>query len=354
MDLVNTTKAQTESLEFVRDHGSDKQAFVSIHSSKPVLDEIENKVKQLTESFAYTSLTFVESAPKEKLAELGSIKLTETPCSFPFVPYKQHQSQVPIVLKHQITSLTHLYNIDMKGEKLNGVTGMTISDNNTLIFCDVNTTKVYFCDENDTYQSSISSPYVPWAIAAISGTTTAVVSSESKPYIQFLDIGRRQILKQVEVKQSKNGGIFATRDNIFVDIIENIQVLDLNGNFIRTIDLKQEKNTCSYILVCSNGNICYSNKNAVHCITSDGCPVFSYTSSDLRFPTNTITDDAGNMFVLDYGSQKIHQLTSAGTLVDILFEYSLTRPLTFCFNKDLSKCYIANENGSTISVFKTN
>ncbi|CAC5362650.1 unnamed protein product [Mytilus coruscus] len=65
-DLLNSTIAQKESLEFVRDHGSEKQAFVSIHSSKPILDEIENKVNQLIESFADISLTFVESGSKEK------------------------------------------------------------------------------------------------------------------------------------------------------------------------------------------------------------------------------------------------------------------------------------------------
>ncbi|CAC5362651.1 unnamed protein product [Mytilus coruscus] len=354
-DLVNSTKAQKESLEFVRDHGSEKQAFVSIHSSKPVLDEIENKVKQLTESFADTSLTFVESGSKEKLADLGSIEIKETPCFSPFVPYKQQQSQVPVVPKRQIYSFTHIYDIDVKGEKLEGVTGITVSDNNTLIFCDVNTSKVYFCDENDSYQSSIISPYQPWDISAIPGTMTAVMSSRYEPFIQFVAIKRRRISKEIAVELSNCFGIDATKDNIFIGPRENIQVLDLSGNIQRTVKDKYGQDNSGYILVCPNGNICYSSGNAVHCITLDERHhVFSYKSSDLLYPRKMITDDAENIYVLDCRSQSIHKLSSTGTLVDTLSMDRCSNPYTFCFSKDLSKCYIANRYGTTISVFKTN
>ncbi|CAG2192515.1 unnamed protein product [Mytilus edulis] len=250
-DLSNSTKAQKESLEFFRDHGSEKQAFVSIRSSKPILDEIENKVKQLIESFANISLTFVESGSKEKLTDLGTIEIKETPCSFPFSPYKQRQSQVPVVLKRNITSFTHIYDIDMRGEKLTVVTGITVSDKNTLIFCDAHMKMVYFCDDNDTYQSSIISPYKPWDISTIPGTTTAVISSRFKPYIQFLDIERRRISKKVVVKQSGGYGVDATKDNIFVGTRENIQVLDLWGNLKRTVRLKYTTMAAKYCEPCT-------------------------------------------------------------------------------------------------------
>ncbi|XP_052064445.1 uncharacterized protein LOC127704438 [Mytilus californianus] len=353
-DLVTSTKAVKEELTFVRDYGSDKQAFVSIHSSKPILDEMEYKVEQLIESFEDVTLVFVENLSKKKITDLGSIEMKETPLSFLFIPYKQRQAQVPVVGKRQISSFTHLYDIDMKGEKLDGVTGMTISDNNTLICCDLNTRKIYFCDEYDIYQSSIKSPYEPWDIAAIPGTDSAVISGRKNPYIQFLDTGRRMISKKVKMEQSGSGGIAVTKDNIFVTILRKIQVLDLNGKLKRTISLEQEKNINWYISVCPSGNICYSSENAVHCITSDGCPVFSYASSDLRYARNTITDDSGNIYVLDYYSRNIHKLTSTGTLVDNIFNDNLSGPLVFCFSKDLSKLYIANGFGTKISVFTTN
>ncbi|XP_052066383.1 uncharacterized protein LOC127706031 [Mytilus californianus] len=353
-DLITSSKAEKESLEFVRDHGSEKQAFVSIHSSKPVLDEIENKVKQLSESLAYTSLTFVESVSKEKITDLGSIELTETPCSFPFVPFKQCQSQVPVVLKRPSTSYTYLHDIDTKGDDLKGVTGITISDNNTLIFCDVNAGKIYFCDDTDNFLSSISSPFKPWNIAAIPGTTTAVMSGRTDPYVRFLDITKRRLSKKVKVGQSGSGSIAVTKDNIFVTIKGKIQVLDLSGKVKRIISLKHEQAINWYISVCQNGNICYSSGNAVHCITSVGCPVFSYSSSDLLYARNAITDDADNIYVLDCESSNIHKLTSTGNLVDILWDESLSEPYVFCFSKDFSKIYIANKKGRTVSVFKKN
>ncbi|XP_071121820.1 uncharacterized protein [Mytilus edulis] len=352
-ELVTSTKAQKEALEFVRDHCSEKQAFVSIHSSKPILDDIENKVKQLTESFVDTSLKFIEKHSKEYLTDIGSIELKETPSSVSTVPYKQRQSQVPIVLKQSINSLTYLYDIDMKGEELNGVTGITISDNNTLIICDVGTKKVLFCDKNDAYQSYINSTYQPWDIAAIPGTTTAVMSCNYTPYIQLIDIDSQQILKQVEVKQGECLGVAATKENIYIGSTGKIYVLDLRGNFVRTIQLKNRDLYVNYIRVCSNGNVCYSYKHEVRCITSVGEPVFSYTSPDLRDARAIQIDDADNLFVLGRDSQNIHILTSSGTLVDILSPNSLYKPLAFYYKK-LSKVYISNNYGRTISVFKTN
>ncbi|XP_063400170.1 uncharacterized protein LOC134684790 [Mytilus trossulus] len=353
-DLITSSKVEKETLEFVRDHGSDKQAFVSINSSKPILDEIETKVKQLFESFTDTNLTFVESILKEKFEDLGSIEFKETPCIFSFVPYKQCQSQVPVVLKRTIPSYTYVYDIYTKGEVLEGVTGITISDNNTLIFCDVNTGKVYFCDENDNFLSSISFSAKPWNIEAIPGTTTAVMTGRTDPYVRFLDIRKRRFLKKVKVGQSGSGSIAVTKDNIFVTIKGEIQVLDLNGKVKRIIGLKQEQAINWYISVCPNGNICYSNGNAVHSITSDGCPVFTYASPDLRYARNAITDNADNIYILDCKSSNLHKLTSTGNLVDILWDDSLSEPYVFCFSKNFSKIYIANNKGRTMSVFKKN
>ncbi|XP_071123377.1 uncharacterized protein [Mytilus edulis] len=353
-DLVTSSKAEKEVLEFVRDHCSEKKAFVSIHSSKPVFDEIENKIKQLSESFADINLTFVESVAEQKITNLGSIALKETPCSFLFVPYKQRQSQVPVVPKRPVSSFTHLYDINMKREYPKGVTGITISENNTLIFCVVNTKKVYFCDKNDSYQSYITCPHAPWDIVAIPGTTTAVMSCRFVPFIQFLDVGRRKLVMEVEMKQSESVGIAATKDNIFVATEETIEVLDLKGNLKRSISLKHKPMMILYISVFSNGNICYSTRSEVHCITSNGCPIFCYASSNLRFPRNTITDNGDNIYVLDCDSHNIHQLTSIGTLVGTLLTDSLSIPHVFCFSLDLSKVYIANKSGQLMSVYKTN
>ncbi|XP_076113691.1 uncharacterized protein LOC143081939 [Mytilus galloprovincialis] len=349
-ELEASTKAQKEALEFVRDHCSEKQAFVSIHSSKPILDDIENKVKQLTESFVDTSLKFIEKQSKEYLTDIGSIELKETSCSISMVPYKQRQSQVPVVSKRHITSLTHLYNIDMK-EKLDTVTGITVSDNSTLIICDAGTNKVYFCDKNDAYQSSINSPHPPWDIAAIPGTTTAVMVCKSTPNI--IDIDRQQILKQVEVKQGECYGVAATKENIYIGSKGKIYVLDLRGNFVRKIQLKNVDYYVNYISVCSNGNIYYSFNNEVHCITSDGKTVFTYSSPDLRDARDIQIDNAGNIYVIGCNSQRIHKLTCSGTLLDILLNDNLSKPLCFCFRKDLAKCYIVNDGGSKVSVFKT-
>ncbi|XP_071123353.1 uncharacterized protein [Mytilus edulis] len=351
-ELVTATEARKEAIKFIRDHGSEKQAFISIHSSKPILDDIEINMIQLTKSVVDTSLRFLEKHSKEYLTDIGSIELKETPCSVSMVRYKQRQSQVPVVLKRHIHSCTHLYDIDMK-EKWSSVICITVLDNNTLILCDPVNKKVLFCDKNDTYQSFISSPHQPWDIAAIPGTTTAVMSCKCTPFIQLIDIDRQQVLKQVEVKQGECWGVAATKENIYIGSKGKIYVLDLLGNFVRTTHLQNVERYINYISVCSNGNICCSMDDEVQCITSDGDHVFSYTSPDLRNARAIQIDDAGNIYVLGRDSQSIHKLTSSGTLEDIILKNNLSDPVAFCFSKDLSKLYIVNNGGFKVSVFKT-
>ncbi|CAG2256377.1 unnamed protein product [Mytilus edulis] len=328
--------------------------FVSIHSSKPIVDGIEYKVKQLTESFVDTSLRFVESPLYENLAYIGAIQKNETPFSLSFIPNKQRQSQVPVDLKSQATSLVHLYDIDMEGNELGGVTSVTMSVGNTLIFCDVNTKNVYFCLANDAYQSLMSFPYSPWNIQIIPETTTAVMSSKYKPYILFIDIIERSIIQKIEVKQSESGGIAASKDNIFVGTVGNIQVFDDNGYFEREIRLHHNHIAIKYICVCLNGNICYSVGHEVHCITPDGDPVFTYAAHNFRNARNIIIDNFDYIYVLGSESNNIHKLSTAGSLVDILLKDNVSDPLAFCFSNDWSKIYIADEDGEKMSVFKTN
>lgn len=352
LDLITSSKAEKETLEFFRDHGSDKQAFVAIHSSKPIRDEIENKVKQLSESFMEISLIFVESVRKEHITDLGSIRLKKTHCSFQFVQHKQRQSQVPVVPKRKTSSFTHLYDIEMQGHSLVGVSGITILDDKRLVFCDVLASKVHVCDANDVLIYSILSPYAPWDIAAIPGTTRAVMSSRNEPYIQFIDFNRREIIKQIEVHQSEGYGIAASNDSIFVGTEKEIHVLDRNGMFKRTVPLKHGQGPIGYISYSSNGHIYYSNNDEVYCIALDGDLVFSYSSPRLRGPRKI--HDVGNVYILGFYSQNIHQITSTGRFVDILLDDKIYEPNGLCFSKDVSKVYIANGYSNTMSVFKIN
>lgn len=202
----------------------------------------------------------------------------------------------------------------MKVEQLRGVTGITVSDNNTLLFCDLFTSNVYFCDKNDTYQSYITSSFQPWDISTIPGTTTAVMSSTYEPYIKFIDISNRKLLYKIEVKGSKqNVGIAATKDHIIIGQKGKMQVLDVSGNFKRNIRLERSDGVVSYISVFSNGNICFLVNDEIHCVTSDGDPVFKYASPNLLDARSIQQVDDGHIYVVGRYSHKIHKLTSTGT-----------------------------------------
>lgn len=97
---------QKHTFELVERHGSDKQAFLLVQTSKQQLTDVEERTGILTDKAINPDFSFIESNWQNTELAIGSIKLTEGPCAVQFVPRKKRQSQIPIASRNQ-SSFVH-------------------------------------------------------------------------------------------------------------------------------------------------------------------------------------------------------------------------------------------------------
>lgn len=345
---------QKHTFELVETHGSDKQAFLLVQTSKQQLTNVEESTGILTEKAINPDFSFIESNWQNTELAIGSIKLTEGPCAVKFVPRKKRQSQYPVSGRNQ-PSFAPEGEIDLKLiEGSTFVTSLTVTNNNMLLLCDFSNPRVLVYDvKNKTLRSQIDTKYYPWDIAMIPDSTTAVVSSYSDEYIQFIDTNIRSVYKVEKVPLSNLGGIDTTKEYIFVGSLGKINILDHNGYSVKMIKAHDER-TPWFISVSRCGDIYYSNPLSFVCLKPDGKMVFSYQPPDIKTPRNMATDSNGNILIIGSESCNIHQLRPNGTLVDIILkkEDGLNFPIAFCFGKDHTNLYVSNSDGTVISVFK--
>lgn len=345
---------QKHTFELVETHGSDKQAFLLVQTSKQQLTDVEERTGILTDKAINPDFSFIESNWQSTELAVGSIKLTEGPCAVKFVPRKKRQSQIPVAGRNQ-PSFVPEGEINLKLiEGSTFVTSMTVTNNNMLLLCDFSNPRVLVYDVNNTIlRYQIDTTYYPWDIAMIPDSTTAVVSSYSDEYIQFIDTNIRSVVRVEKVPLSNLGGIATTKEYIFVGSLGKINILDHNGYSMRTIKAHDER-TPWFISVNRSGDIYYSNPLSFVCLKPDGKRVFSYQPLDIKTPRNMATDSNGNILIVGSESCNIHRLRPNGTLIDIILkkEDGLDFPIAFCFGKDHTKLYVSNSDGTVISVFK--
>jgi hypothetical protein len=345
---------QKDAFEFVEKHGSDKQAFLLTQTLKTDLSNVEEKVATLTEKAKYSTFKFEANEPCDTMKSIGSISIVENPCEITLVPVQKRQSQMAVVGRHQMSSFIHDCDIVLKSRhgKVD-IDGITVIDNDMIVLCDSNTSRLLVYNDNNQYQYQIKTKYIPNDIATIPGTNMVVVSSIDSDYIQFIDIVRKKVYKEIKITGSQSGGVSASNTNIFVAGKGLIHVLDHQGHSVRKIKMKSENRTPWYITICNSGNICYSNNVSLYCIKPDGEEVFTYNSSDLRSTKGVTTDKYGNVYIVGCRSNDIHKLRPDGTFIDIILteEHNIDDPTTCCFNSNYRKLYVVNHSSGVISVF---
>ena len=345
---------QKDAFEFVEKHGSDKQAFLLTQTLKTDLSNVEEKVATLTEKAKYSTFKFEANEPCDTMKSIGSISIVENACEITLVPVQKRQSQMAVVGRHQMSSFIHDCDIVLKSRhgKVD-IDGITVIDNDMIVLCDSNTSRLLVYNDNNQYQYQIKTKYIPNDIATIPGTNMVVVSSIDSDYIQFIDIVRKKVYKEIKITGSQSGGVSASNTNIFVAGKGLIHVLDHQGHPVIKIETKAEKGNPFYITICNSGNICYSDSVSLYCITPDGDEVFTYSSPDLRNAWGVTTDNHGNVYIAGFNSKNIHRLRPDGTFIDIILkkEDNIDYPRTCCFNRTYRKLYVVNHLGAVISVF---
>lgn len=346
--ILQLSQEHADAMDFVRKHGSERQAFLLVHSSKESLNQIESRVAEVYANSPHLHISFITSSLEDAATEIGKLDIKETKRKTPFASSILRHSQSCIERKSSDLSFIFLKELDLSplSSATNcPITGMAMSGMNELMLCDIKKSRIVLFDQDDVYSYNIRLPDKSWGITSL-GQSDAVVSSRDIDSIQFIDLRKKSVIKKITVKHSSKGAIATTSENILVGAGGKIHVLNHDGLGLKIITVPA-RGTVSYICTPSANIICFCDgSDETKCVTFDGEPVFSYQSSKLVKTKKVTADDNGHIYIVGENSHNImHHLTRDGKFIDIILsdEDQLYYPIAITFNKDYSKFYVASK-----------
>ncbi|XP_052063979.1 uncharacterized protein LOC127704119 [Mytilus californianus] len=347
-DVGKMAKDKKDVFDLVDKHGSEKQAFLAAHAYKQDLTDLEEKITDITEKSTNATIKLIPERLQEDIKSIGSIELSEVPSAVKFVQKKQSQSQMPFEQHQNLPHFIYKRDLNIKDDRTS-VNGMTVNDDDEVLIVDgTRTGGILVYDINDSFKYRINTIYRPWDIAMIPGTNEGVVTSHLDDFLQFVDFNEKNISRTVSVDGVHQGGVAVSNEKIFVGTRGNINILDLQGKFIRSVEAHYRKLTW-FITLDKIGNIYYTDREVLSCIRSDGTEVYTYSTPDNDTLWNLAVDNHGYIYV-GVDTKGIYRLKPDGTFMDVVVKYENTLSYTgICFNSACTKMFLCR--GGSVSVF---
>ncbi|XP_071142283.1 uncharacterized protein [Mytilus edulis] len=338
-DIEKMTKEKKDTLALVEKHGSEKQTFLVVHAYKTTVTDFEKRINAITENTTQYKIKLNPNILKNKITSLGTIETIEVPTSFKFVQVKKRQSQIPVVQKH-LTSLVRNQEVTFDTDSVISMNALTMNDKDELFMTFSRFPKYGIMGYNNQGKLNFTMFFMhrPFQIALFQREYKGVVTFYSEDIAQFVDFNNRKLLNTISVKDSQQGGVAVSNENIFIGSKGNISVLDLTGSFVRIIKLDNANLIPWCISLDRYGNICYTDSEAVCCITIDGENRFTYKPPNKNRPYEIVLDNQGYVYVV-VENIGVCRLRPDGTFADTVVTKRWPSLDSICFNKDCTKFY---------------
>jgi hypothetical protein len=274
-------------------HGSEQQCLVE-------MDRITRKnsdLNKIKEAILKPRKSLVTFKPNKFLCEFqtnvesfGDLTLD----SFPEVNF----------LSGSIKILTTI-EIDTNTTKKRQINGIFVQ--NFIIITDLINRQVIKYNENYVYLSRLSLPKTLSDISSMDQDTVAVASAYSDD-IYLINIKTMTLTKTIKVSTPIYG--LQCVDDEFVAAHSGM-ITWLSGTGLRLRDSKYHTDAWFVRSLSKNSYICADGENAISC-TKDERKQFTYSSPKLIRPRGIDVDIEGNIYIVGFESNNIHQITSDG------------------------------------------
>jgi hypothetical protein len=195
--------------------------------------------------------------------------------------------------------------IDTEKSEARRVNGLFVP--NFLIITDLINRQVIKYNENYVYLSSLSLPKELSDITSMGEDTVAVASLQSDG-IYLINIKTMTLTKTINVS-SNIYGLQYVEGEFITAFCGTLRWLSTEG--LRLRDSKNHREAWLVRSLGKNSYICADGKNAVS-YTKDERKQFKYSSPTLSNPRGIDVDVDGNIYIVGYKSDNIHQITSEG------------------------------------------
>jgi hypothetical protein len=352
--LTSILKDNKQELEFVKDHGSNNQLFLTLRKQITNIQKTDKKIHDMSSAINEIDMEFKE-IKNVNIETIGSLSQITRPCPIKYKSMKAQHQQVEVDRSQPLTEFINEGRVNLKPDVQYRLTDMAVTSDNKLLLCNgyylSSHRKVYIYKDYKTYEDEISFTSGPWGITLVPCTDKAVVTLPLEDSIQFINTTNNTKDNKINIGEWC-GGVTAGKDKIYIGGEDKVIILNTDGSLVRKITttdgynyylLYNERN--DQLLLRQNGGLC--------CINLDGHVIYRYDISGWR---GLAVDQQGHVYISGFNSDDIHRLSPDGTFRDIVLgkHDGVDEPWSITFNNDFTKLFIINGGllgGKTVLVY---
>ena len=346
--LTSILKDNKQELEFVKDHGSNNQLFLTLRKQITIIQKTDKKIHDMSSAINEIDMEFKE-IKNVNIETIGSLSQITRPCPIKYKSMKAQHQQVEVDRSQTLTEFIKEGQVNLtRGVRYN-LTDMAVTSDNKLLLCNgyYSHKKVYIYKDCKTYEDEISFTSPPWCITVVPCTDKAVVTLPAEESIQFINTTNNTKDNKINIGEWCRG-VTAGKDKIYIGGVNKVIILNIDGSLVRKIAthginynlLYNERN--DQLLLRQDGRLC--------CINLDGHVIYRY---DISGHGGLAVDQQGHVYIS--GADDIHRLSPDGTFRDIVLSKhdGVDGPRSITFNNDFTKLFIINNGNFIINGGKT-
>ena len=342
--LTSILKDNKQELEFLKDHGSNNQLFLTLRKQITIIQKTDKKIHDMTSAINEIDMEFEEI----KNFNIGSVSQITRPCPIKYKSMKVQHQQVQQDRRQTLTEFIKEGEVNLKhGERYN-LTDMAVTSDNKLLLCNSSHHKVYIYKDCKTYENELSFTSQPRCITVVPCTDKAVVTLPYEGSIQFINTTNNTKDNKIKIGESCRG-VTAGKDKIYISGGGKVLILNTDGYRVREITTDGDYNF-SLLHNERNDQLLLRQYDRLCCINLDGHVIYRY---DITGHLGLAVDQQGHVYISGYYSDDIHRLSPDGTFRDIVLSNhnGVDGPCGITFNNDFTKLFIINRSGKTVLVY---
>jgi hypothetical protein len=347
--LTSILKDNKQEREFMKDHGSNNQLFITLRKQITNNQKTENKIHDMTSAINEIDMEF-EEIKNVNIETIGSLSQITRPCPIKYKSMNVQHRQVQQDRRPTLTEFIKEGEVNLKHGEQYCLLNMAVTSDNKVLLCNIQPShqKVYIYKDYKTYEDEISFTSQPWCITVVPCTDKAVVTLPHENSIQFINTTNNTKDNKINIGE-KCWSVTAVKDKIYIGGDNKVLILNTDGSRVREITTDGGDN---YNLLYNerNGQLLLRQDNILCCINLDGHVIYRYDISGWH---GLAVDQQGHVYICGDDSDDIHRLSPDGTFRDIVLSNhdGVDGPWGITFNNDFTKLFIINRSGGTVLVY---
>jgi hypothetical protein len=342
--LTSVLKDNKQELEFLKDHGSNNQLFLTLRKQTTIIQKTDKKIHDMTSAINEIDMEF-EEIKNVNIEIIGSVSQITRPCPIKYKSMKVQRQQVQLDRRQTLTEFIAEGKVKLNRGERYLLTDMAVTSDNKLLLCNYKSSHVYIYKDYKTYEDEISFTSGPWCITVVPCTDKAVVTLPVEHSIQFINTTSNTKDNKIKIGE-RCEGVTAVKDKIYIGGISKVLILNTDGSRVREITTDGGVN---YNLLYNerNDQLLLRQMEKLCCINLDGHVIYRY---DISGNLGLVVDQQGHVYISGEDSDDIHRLSPDGTFRDIVLSEhdGVEGPGGITFNNDFTKLFIINRSKSVL------